>query len=126
LKVTTLKPGSGEKAATGDSLVMHYLGVRSEDGTEFDNSYERGEPISITVGQESLIPGWNQGLVGVQAGGQYQIDVPGDLAYGATPPTGQEIIKANDSLPSTVDTVAVVKPVPAADEPKIEVTPTDC
>ena len=51
---------------------MHYLGVRSDDGTEFDNSYERGEPISITVGQESLIPGWNQGLVGVQAGGQYQ------------------------------------------------------
>ncbi len=126
LKVTTLKPGSGDKAAKGDTLVMHYLGERSADGTEFDNSYQRGEPISVVVGQESLIPGWNQGLVGLQAGGQYQLDVPADLAYGATPPTGQEIIKANDALSFIVDVVDVVKPVTATQEPKVEVTPTDC
>jgi peptidylprolyl isomerase len=126
LKLTTLKPGTGDKAASGDNLVLHYVGVRSADGTEFDNSYERGEPYSVTLGAGGVIPGWDQGLVGVQAGGQYQLDVPADLAYGASPPEGQEIIKANDPLTFVVDVVAVVKAVTAAQEPKVEITPTTC
>jgi peptidylprolyl isomerase len=126
LKLTTLKPGTGEKAASGDSVVLNYLGVRSADGTEFDNSYERGEPLSVTLGQGQVIAGWDQGLVGVQAGGQYQLDVPGALAYGATPPDGQEIIKANDPLTFVVDVVAVVKAVTEAQEPKVDISPAKC
>jgi peptidylprolyl isomerase len=126
LKLTTLKPGTGEKAASGDNVVLNYLGVRSADGTEFDNSYERGEPYSLTLGAGGVIPGWDQGLVGVQAGGQYQLDIPAELAYGAKPPEGQEIIKANDPLTFVVDVVAVVKAVTEAQEPKVDVTATTC
>src|SRR3954454_3950382 len=126
LKLTTLKPGTGEKAAKGDNVVLNYVGVRSADGTEFDDSYQRGEPFSIALGQGSVIPGWDQGLVGVQGGGQYQLDIPADLAYGATPPDGQEIIKANDPLSFVVDVVAVVKGVSAAQEPKVDIAPAKC
>ena len=45
LVVTDLTEGTGTGAATGDTVVVHYVGVRSEDGTEFDNSYDRGKPL---------------------------------------------------------------------------------
>jgi peptidylprolyl isomerase len=82
LKVTTITEGTGDPSVVGDLLDVHYLGYTSVDGVEFDNSYDRGEPFQLTLGAGMVIDGWDQGLVGVQVGGRYQIDIPVDLAYG--------------------------------------------
>lgn len=116
LQVTTLKEGSGPAAAEGDTVTVHYIGVLSADGTEFDNSYDRGDPLVVTIGTTSLIPGFTQGLIGVQAGGQYQLDIPGDLAYGDNPPG--DPIKAGDALTFVIDVLSVVPATP------VDTTPT--
>ena len=82
LAVTPITAGTGASAAVGDTVEVHYLGFTSVDGVVFDNSYDRGEPFPVTIGTTSVIEGWTQGLVGLQAGGRYQIDIPVDLAYG--------------------------------------------
>ena len=68
LVTTVITPGSGHAAAAGDVVVVNYVGVRSADGTMFDNSYDRGEPYPVQLGAGSVIKGWDQGLVGVQVG----------------------------------------------------------
>uniref|UniRef100_A0A090XCG9 peptidylprolyl isomerase n=1 Tax=Ixodes ricinus TaxID=34613 RepID=A0A090XCG9_IXORI len=55
------------KARKGDVLHMHYKGTL-EDGTEFDNSYKRGDPLSFTLGSGQVIRGWDQGLLAMCAG----------------------------------------------------------
>lgn len=82
LVVTELKPGDGPKAAVGDTVSLYYVGVTSADGLEFDSSYP-SRPFDVQIGTSSVIKGWTDGLVGVQKGGQYQLDIPADLAYGA-------------------------------------------
>ena len=82
LQVTTLIDGEGPEAAPGDTVQVHYVGVLSDDGTEFDNSYDRGQSFPVTIGETSVITGWTEGLVGAQEGSQIQLDIPGDLAYG--------------------------------------------
>ncbi|CAN7999990.1 unnamed protein product [Ixodes hexagonus] len=76
------------KSRKGDVLHMHYKGTL-EDGTEFDNSYNRGDPLSFTLGSGQVIRGWDQGLLGMCAGEKRKLVIPPELAYGATgaPPT---------------------------------------
>ena len=105
LVVTELSAGEGPEAAEGDTVLVHYVGVRSGDGTEFDNSYDRGSPFPVTLGVGSVIAGWDQGLVGVQAGSQIQLDIPADLAYGDNP--NGDIIQAGDSLTFVIDVLSV-------------------
>lgn len=105
LKVTELSAGSGAEAVNGDKLLVHYVGVRSIDGVEFDNSYDRGSPFELVLGAGMVIQGWEQGLVGVQAGGQYQIDIPSDLGYGDT--GSGEVIRPGDDITFVVDIVSV-------------------
>ncbi|MFN8022039.1 MAG: FKBP-type peptidyl-prolyl cis-trans isomerase [Acidimicrobiales bacterium] len=119
LKVTTLRAGDGPESASGDTVVVHYVGVRSEDGTEFDNSYDRGEPFPVTLGTGSVIQGWDEGLVGVQAGGQYQLDIPADMAYGDNPQG--DVIQAGDALTFVVDVIAVIPATDPSDAPDITV-----
>ncbi len=82
LKVTPITEGTGVGAAVGDTVEVHYIGYTSADGVVFDNSYDRGAPISVVLGAGSVIQGWEQGLIGLKVGGRYQIDIPVDLAYG--------------------------------------------
>lgn len=105
LKVTELLAGTGPEAANGDKLLVHYVGVRSIDGVEFDNSYDRGSPFELVLGAGMVIQGWEQGLVGVQAGGQYQIDIPADLGYGDT--GSGDVIRPGDDITFVVDIVSV-------------------
>ena len=67
LVVTVLKEGSGEAAKNGDIVEVNYVGVRSADGKEFDNSYDRGQTFPVTLGAGGVIKGWDQGLVGANA-----------------------------------------------------------
>ncbi|MEI7548586.1 MAG: FKBP-type peptidyl-prolyl cis-trans isomerase [Actinomycetota bacterium] len=104
LKVTTLTAGSGPTAQNGDFVRVYYVGVLSADGTEFDSNYTSGTTIDVVLGAGMVIQGWDQGLVGTQAGGRYQIDIPADLAYG---PAGQGAIPANAALTFVVDVMVV-------------------
>lgn len=83
LQYVDLEEGSGPEVREGDTVLAHYTGWL-EDGTRFDSSYQRGEPFTVIVGMGQVIPGWDEGLVGMQAGGRRQLVIPPDLAYGAT------------------------------------------
>ena len=67
---------------------MHYRGTLL-DGTEFDSSYKRGEPISFGLNQ--VIPGWTEGLQLMKIGGKTTFYIPQELAYGARPNPGGTI-----------------------------------
>ncbi len=121
LVVTPLKPGAGDKAANGDSVVVRYVGVRSKDGKEFDSNYD-GEPFSVELGAGKVIKGWDQGLVGSQAGGQLQLDIPSALAYGEQ--SQGDIIGPNEALTFVIDVLAVIHPVDPAKEPVLVIKPT--
>lgn len=82
LKVTDVVPGKGPGAAFGDLLVISYRGSL-KDGTEFDsNQKEGGVPYNVLLGNQEVIPGWEQGLVGMKVGGTRKLEVPNKLAYG--------------------------------------------
>lgn len=118
---TVVTPGSGIAAANGDAVVVRYVGVRSEDGTEFDSNYDAGDdPFTVQLGAGSVIPGWDEGLVGVQTGERLQLDIPADLAYGDNP--RGEVIQAGDALSFVVDVLAVVPATTEADQPQVTVT----
>jgi len=109
LTVTTITKGSGPVAKSGDTLALHYIGVLQKDGSVFDNSYDRKAPITIQLGTGQVIKGWDQGLIGVQVGGRYQLDIPSDLAYGTA---GKPPIGPNESLTFVVDVMSIT-PAPA-------------
>jgi FKBP-type peptidyl-prolyl cis-trans isomerase len=115
LVVTVLIPGDGPEAADGDTVVVDYVGVLSEDGTEFDNSYDRGSPFPVTLGSGGVIQGWEQGLQGAQAGSRIQLDIPGDLAYGEA--GSGEVIGPNAALTFVIDVRAVLGAIDPADAP---------
>jgi len=89
LVVTPLVPGKGPRVKAGQQLTVNYVGVTYADGKEFDSSWSRSEPLSFQVGAGNVIPGWDQGLVGVKVGSRVQLDIPADLAYGEKPTGGQ-------------------------------------
>lgn len=108
LEVTVITEGTGPEAQAGDTVVVDYVGVRTRDGVEFDNSYDRFQPFSVALGQGGVIPGWDQGLVGVQAGSRVRLDIPSELAYGDQP--NGDLIGADETLTFLIDVRAVVPP----------------
>ena len=79
--VVVNKKGNGAKVAAGKQVAMHYTG-RLLDGTVFDSS-EGKDPLSYTVGVQSLIPGWEEGVMGQPAGTKLTVVIPSDMAYGS-------------------------------------------
>ncbi len=73
------KKGTGKKPTAKDSVTVHYKGTLI-DGTEFDSSYKRGEPVSFPVG--GVIPGWTEALQLMEEGSKWQLFIPASLAYG--------------------------------------------
>jgi peptidylprolyl isomerase len=121
LVVTVLSEGTGEPAKAGDTVVVHYVGVRSADGVEFDNSYDPpGQAFAVEpLGQARVIDGWNQGLIGVATGSRVQLDIPASLAYGDQ---GRgELIRPGDALTFVIEVVAVIPSVDLTDQPTITV-----
>jgi peptidylprolyl isomerase len=105
LVVKDIVVGKGPAAKKGDKLSMQYVGVLFSDGTEFDASWDSGQPFEFTLGQGMVIKGWDQGLVGIKPGGRRQLTIPAKLAYGAQgqPPT----IPPNAALVFIVDALKV-------------------
>ena len=74
---------------------MHYRGTLESDGSEFDASYNRGQPLGFTVGKGQVIKGWDIGVVGMAIGGERRLTIPAHLAYGSR---GLPGIPANSTL----------------------------
>jgi len=70
-----------QKAEDGDKVTVHYGGFL-QDGKKFDSSFDRQQPFTFTIGVGQVIPGWDQGLLGVCAGEERHLVVPAPLAYG--------------------------------------------
>lgn len=119
LVITDLTEGTGPVAVEGDEVLVHYVGVLASDGTEFDNSYDGGEPFSVTVGAGGVIEGWDLGLVGVQQGGRRRLDIPADLAYGDT--GAGDVIPPGAAISFVIDVTAVLPVFTASDAPDIDV-----
>ncbi|MBP2845062.1 FKBP-type peptidyl-prolyl cis-trans isomerase [Dickeya oryzae] len=86
------KEGTGAAPKDSDTVVVNYKGTLV-DGTEFDNSYKRGEPLSFRL--DGVIPGWTEGLKHVKKGGKIKLVIPPALAYGEAGVPG---IPANSTL----------------------------
>ena len=79
LQYIVLKEGKGEKPVATSTVKVHYHGTLI-DGTVFDSSVDRKEPIEFPL--NGVIPGWSEGLQLMKTGGKYQLFVPGKLGYG--------------------------------------------
>jgi FKBP-type peptidyl-prolyl cis-trans isomerase FklB len=79
LQYKILTAGTGPKPAASDSVVCNYRGTLI-NGTEFDSSYKRGQPMTFGVGQ--VIKGWSEALQLMPVGSKWQLFIPGSLAYG--------------------------------------------
>ncbi len=109
LIVDVLSEGDGDEVEEGEFLVADYLGQTWEPGADgaanvFDNSYDRGSPAGFPIGAGSVIPGWDEGLVGQKAGSRVLLVIPPDKAYGDSPPDGSSI-EADATLVFVVDIV---------------------
>ncbi len=83
LKYVIHEEGTGEQAAAGKNVSVHYYGALAEDGSKFDTSYERGQPITFPLGQGQVIPGWDEGIALLKEGAKATLLIPSDLGYGA-------------------------------------------
>ncbi|MGH1431383.1 MAG: FKBP-type peptidyl-prolyl cis-trans isomerase [Neptuniibacter sp.] len=79
LQYEELKAGAGSMPTAQDTVKVHYRGTLI-DGTEFDSSYSRNEPVSFPL--NGVIPGWTEGLQLIKEGGKGRLVIPSDLAYG--------------------------------------------
>ncbi len=111
LQYVEVERGQGPAPQAGDVVTVHYRG-QLEDGTEFDNSYSRGEPIRFALGQGRVIPGWEEGIALMNEGGKARLIIPPDLAYGAQGAGG--VIPPNATLTFDVELVSVDSGSPAA------------
>lgn len=80
LQYMVLRQGAGERPKPNSRVKVNYEG-KLLDGTVFDSSYERGEPVDFGLNQ--VIPGWTEGVAMMPVGAKYRFWIPGDLAYGA-------------------------------------------
>ena len=118
LVITDITDGEGVGAAAGDLIAVHYVGVLSSDGTRFDGNFG-SSPFSLTLGKGQVIKGWDEGLLGMKAGGMRQLDIPADLAYGDS--GSGDIIKPGAALSFVVEMVGIIPATDPADEPQLTI-----
>lgn len=104
LVVKDLTVGTGATAKAGNTVTVNYTGWLN-DGTKFDSSFDRNEPFSFTIGQNKVIQGWEQGVVGMKVGGTRRLIIPPDLGYGAQGAGG--VIPPNATLIFDVQLLSV-------------------
>ena len=105
LELVDLTEGQGREATTGDTAVVHYVGVAYSSGEEFDASWNRGQAFSFPLGGGQVIAGWDQGVQGMRVGGRRKLTIPPHLGYGARGAGG--VIKPNETLIFVVDLLGV-------------------
>ena len=109
LQYEVIEAGSGRSPSETDQVKVHYQGTLI-DGTVFDSSYERGEPVTFPVNR--VIPGWTEALQLMKEGAKWKLYIPSELAYGETgpPARGPEppVIGPNATLIFDVELLEVV------------------
>jgi len=101
--------GTGDAVPASATVTVNYIGVSCSTGVIFDSSYERGQPA--TFGLDEVIPGWTDGIPGMNVGGQRLLGIPSDQAYG---PQGRPPTIAPDESLWFVVTVEDFEPAAAA------------
>ena len=108
--------GTGEGISAGQQAVVHYTGwlydpgAPGNKGKQFDSSRTSGRPFRFVVGAGNVIKGWDEGVQGMQPGGQRQLVVPAELGYGASG-AGGGVIPPNATLLFDVELLAI-EPAP--------------
>jgi FKBP-type peptidyl-prolyl cis-trans isomerase FkpA len=111
LESTDLKKGTGPAIKAGQTAVVQYTGWLYSDaaaehkGQKFDSSRDRSEPFSFPLGGGHVIQGWDEGVVGMQAGGQRRLVIPPEMGYGAAGAGG--VIPPNATLVFDVELVSI-------------------
>lgn len=125
LVITDLIEGTGEPAKAGDTLNVRYVGVLTNDGSEFDSNWDADQPYALLLGTGSVIEGWDQGLVGVKAGGRRQLDIPADLAYGEE---GNSTIGPGEALTFVIEVESIIvgDPIESTTTQAVVAAPTPC
>lgn len=101
LKYVVVEEGEGDTPQPGSVVTVHYNG-KLLDGTKFDSSYDRGQPIDFPVGQGQVIKGWEEALLGMKKGEKRVLIIPSDLGYG---PAGRGPIPPNATMVFDVELV---------------------
>jgi peptidylprolyl isomerase len=100
-----LVSGTGKTAQVGSTITVNYVGVLYKNGSEFDSSWKRGQPLTRALSPSMLIPGWVQGIAGMKVGGRRELIIPPALGYG-TAGSGTTI-PPNSTLVFVVDLLGV-------------------
>ena len=102
LQYKIIEEGTGKSPEPGDQVTVHYRGTLI-DGTEFDSSYARGEPVTFPVG--GVIPGWTEALQLMKEGAKWNLFIPPSLAYGEQ--GAGQVIGPNATLLFEVELISV-------------------
>ena len=102
LRYKIIQKGNGKKANAGAMVSVHYKGQLA-DGTVFDSSYRRNQPLNFHVGVGQVIPGWDEGICLLHVGDKARLVIPSDLAYGSAGAGG--VIPPNATLVFDVELV---------------------
>jgi FKBP-type peptidyl-prolyl cis-trans isomerase len=104
LIIEDLTVGNGATASAGQYVSVHYTGWLT-NGQKFDSSVDRNDPFEFRLGAGQVIPGWDQGVAGMQVGGKRKLTIPPNLAYGSRGAGG--VIPPNATLVFEVELLAV-------------------
>lgn len=120
--------GTGALAAPHKWYTIHYTGYLT-DGTKFDSSRDRNEPIVIQIGEHQVIRGWDTGFAGMHVGGKRRLFIPYQLAYGAQgrppiPPNAELIFDVEFIAQSDTEPKTETPPAPASATPPSSDTPS--
>lgn len=104
LQYSVDRPGTGAQPTAGQTVSVHYTGWLT-NGTKFDSSRDRNQPLEFAVGTGRVIRGWDEGLLAMKVGERRTLVIPPDLGYGARGAGG--VIPPNATLVFAVELLSV-------------------
>ncbi len=102
LQIRDLVRGTGAVAGQTSTVNVQYVGANYKDGQVFDSSWQRGQPATFPL--TGVIPGFEQGIVGMRVGGRRELVIPSALGYGTT---GSGPVGPNETLVFVIDLLSV-------------------